>query len=319
MILVKSDIAKTVENLPAAVGRVGVYHVYNDNAADNVAGVPHKQVDDAIKFPLTAASSAQDFASVDFAGQMLPEKFPVIAGPCSAENEEQVFETARFLKGLSISFFRAGCYKPRTNAYSFQGLGKSGLKLCRNACDTYDMKFVTEVKDLSNLDAVMDYADVVQVGSKCMYDVGVLKALGQQKKTVLLKRHFGATLKEFAQAADFIMCEGNENVVFCERGIRSFEPDTRFTLDSCGIEWLKEKTRLPVIGDPSHAMGYAYGVAGLSLSMIAQNVSGLIIEVHPTPATAKSDISQQLNYEEFASLHPKILALRAFMTDLLND
>ena len=200
-----------------------------------------------------------------------------------------------------------------------QGLGLDGLKLCRQACDELDMKFVSEVKDLSNLDPVQDYADIIQVGSKCMYDVGVLRNLGQQNKPILLKRHFGSTLKEFAQAADFIMCEGNEAVVLCERGVRGFETSTRFSLDSCGIEWLKEKTNLPIIGDPSHAMGYAYGVPGLSLAMIAQQVSGLIIEVHPSPKDAKSDADQQLDYQEFKSLLGKILELSIFIKRLTND
>ena len=149
-----------------------------------------------------------------------------------------------------------------------------------------------------------------------MYDPGVLSALGNSQKSILLKRHFGATLTEFAQAADFIMCQGNNNVTLCERGIRTFEPETRFSLDSCGIEWLKEKTRLPIIGDPSHAMGHAYGVEGLSLSMVAQGVNGLIIEVHPDPKNAKSDANQQLTLPYFVEVAQKIKSLHTFMKAL---
>lgn len=302
-----------------SLAKVGKYYVFSDSHEKSLSGLNARKIPDNVKFPLSYKSDIDVARNKDTVNKIFKQDFTTIAGPCSAESEGQVFETAKFLKQMGINNFRAGCFKPRTNAYSFQGLGKDGLKLCRLACDHYEMNFVSEVKDLSNLDDVIEFADVVQVGSKCMYDVGVLKELGQNNKPILLKRHFGATLREFVQACDFILCEGNEQIILCERGIRTFENDTRFSLDSSGIEWLKQNSWLPIIGDPSHAMGLSYGVSGLSLSMIAQGIEGLIIEVHPEPKIAKSDASQQLNFHEFGNLYPKIIKLRLFMKELLGE
>ena len=289
------------------VGVVGKWSIFNDDDESLLSEVTYKKVPDDVKYPLSYKSKDENKGWLS--------SFEVIAGPCSAEDETQVFETAKFLSSLGVKYFRAGCFKPRTNSYSFQGMGEDGLKLCRQVCDDLNMKFVSEVKDVTNVELVAEYADVVQVGSKCMYDVGVLTILGKSSKDILLKRHFGATLKEFVQAADFIMCQGNESVMLCERGIRTFESGTRFTLDSCGIEWLKKNTNLKIIGDPSHAMGLSYGVPSLGYSMIAQKVDGLIIEVHPTPPLAKSDASQQLTYKEFEEFYSKSIKLHEFVKD----
>lgn len=294
---------------------VGVYYVLKDDEEKNIPnGIKYKKVPDNIKFPIGYKSETKN--RVDFCGVDLRNEFLLIAGPCSAENEEQVQQSIDYVVSQGLTFFRAGCYKPRTNPYSFQGLERDGLRLCRSGCDENGLKFISEVKDLSNLDDVMEYADVIQVGSKAMYDVGVLREIGKTNKPVLLKRHFGSTLIEFAQHADFIASHGNTNIALCERGIRTFETSTRFSLDSSGIEWLKEYVDWPIIGDPSHAMGYAYGVEGLSLSMIAQKVNGLLIEVHPNPSVAKSDASQQLTFDEFTNLKDKIVKLSGFMHEL---
>jgi 3-deoxy-7-phosphoheptulonate synthase len=302
------------ENFP----KVGIYYVLPDTIENKlVSTLKYKKVPDDIKFPACWKTDKGQIKNVDFAGTDLINEFTVIAGPCSAETENQIQQSVQYVKSQGLKFFRAGCYKPRTNAYSFQGLGEAGLKLCKASCKEAGLKFVSEVKDLSNLENVYEYADVVQVGSKCMYDVGVLKALGKTQKPILLKRHFGATLKEFAQAADFIVAEGNNNVVLCERGVRTFETSTRFSLDSCGIEWMKRHIDLPIIGDPSHAMGYDYGVEGLSLGMIAQGVNGLIIEVHPDPEQAKSDASQQLDFNHFSKSLSKIKRTAEFFNGII--
>ena len=185
---------------------------------------------------------------------------------------------------------------------SFQGLGLEGLKLLAKMRDEFGFSVVTEARDATHIDEIIEHADVIQIGAKAMYDQGILRACAKTQKTVLIKRGFGTTLQEFVQAAEFVLSGGNENVVLCERGIRTFETGTRFTLDLCGVEWLKYYTNLPVILDPSHAMGYAYGVAGLSRACVALGVDGLLIEVHPDPSIAKSDASQQLNHEAFKSL-----------------
>jgi 3-deoxy-7-phosphoheptulonate synthase len=181
-------------------------------------------------------------------------------------------------------------------------MGLDGLKLLAKMREEFGFSVVTEARDATHIDEIIEHADVIQVGAKAMYDQGILRACAKTQKTVLIKRGFGTTLQEFVQAAEFVLSGGNENVVLCERGIRTFETGTRFTLDLCGVEWLKHYTNLPVVLDPSHAMGYAYGVAGLTRACVALGVDGLLIEVHPNPAVAKSDASQQLNHEAFETL-----------------
>jgi 3-deoxy-7-phosphoheptulonate synthase len=226
----------------------------------------------------------------------------VISGPCSVESEEQIRQSAELLKANNLTSLRGGCYKPRTSPYSFQGLGLEGLKLLAKMREEYGFTVVTEARDATHIDEIIEHADVIQVGAKAMYDQGILRACAKTQKTVLIKRGFGTTLQEFVQAAEFVLSGGNENVLLCERGIRTFETGTRFTLDLCGVEWLKHHTNLPVVLDPSHAMGYAYGVAGLTRACVALGVDGLLIEVHPNPKVAKSDASQQLDHPQFETL-----------------
>ena len=232
----------------------------------------------------------------------------MIAGPCSVESKNQIVQSSELLNELNITTMRGGCYKPRTSPYSFQGLGLEGLKLLVEQKEQHGFAIVTEVKDATHVNEVIEHADVVQVGAKAMYDQGILKACGKTNKPILIKRGFGSTLQEFVQAAEFVLSGGNENVVLCERGIRTFETKTRFTLDLCGVAFLKEYTNLPVILDPSHAMGYRYGIADLSRACVAMGVDGLLIEVHPDPSVAKSDAAQQLTHDQFkelwASLEP---------------
>ncbi|MEK6476679.1 3-deoxy-7-phosphoheptulonate synthase [Catalinimonas sp. 4WD22] len=227
----------------------------------------------------------------------------LITGPCSIESKEQITQSAHLLKELNITTLRAGCFKPRTSPYSFQGLGMEGLRMLAEVREEYGLNIITEVRDATHVDAVIEYADIVQVGSKAMYDQGILRTCGKANKPILLKRHFGATLQEFVQAAEFILSGGNEQVMLCERGIRTFETKTRFSLDLCGVAYLKEYTNLPVVLDPSHAMGIAYGIPDLTRACVAMGVDGLLIETHPTPKTAKSDAAQQLNHDEFRAMY----------------
>ncbi|MBI1227662.1 MAG: 3-deoxy-7-phosphoheptulonate synthase [Bacteroidetes bacterium] len=226
----------------------------------------------------------------------------VIAGPCSIESWEQIDATARLLKSLNISTLRAGCYKPRTSPYTFQGLGLEGLKMLAEVRRQYGLNIITEVKDSSHIEEVIEYTDIVQIGAKAMYDQSILRRCGEIRKPILLKRGFGTTLQEFVQAAEFILSGGNSEVILCERGIRTFETKTRFTFDLCGAAWLKQHTNCPVILDPSHAMGYAYGVPDLAKASVAFGCDGLLIETHPNPKLAKSDAAQQLDFEVFTKL-----------------
>jgi 3-deoxy-7-phosphoheptulonate synthase len=231
----------------------------------------------------------------------------VMTGPCSVESEEQIEQAAQLCVKLGVKVLRAGAYKPRTSPYSFQGMGLDGLKLLAKMRDKYGLKIITEIRDSTHVNEVIEYTDIVQIGAKSMYDHGILRACAKTNKPAMIKRGFGTTLQEFVQAAEFILSGGNENVILCERGIRTFETKTRFTLDLCGVSWLKEHTNLPIILDPSHAIGYAYGVPDLSRACVAMGIDGLIIETHPNPAVAKSDASQQLNFEEFTKLYNSIV------------
>ena len=230
----------------------------------------------------------------------------MIAGPCAVESRKQIELSCQMLKRLGVRVLRAGSYKPRTSPYTFRGLGEDGLKLLAEMREKYGLLVATEMRDATHADKVIEYADIVQVGAKAMYDHGLLTAAGQCGKPVILKRGFSSTLQELVHAADFVMSCGNENVILCERGIRSFETQTRFTLDLCGVAWLKEHCNLPVILDPSHAMGYAYGVADLARACTAMGVDGLLIETHPTPCQAKSDAAQQLSHAQFEEMYKSL-------------
>ena len=230
----------------------------------------------------------------------------LIGGPCSVESEEQLRGSAELLVSMGLTTLRGGAYKPRTSPYSFQGMGLEGLQLLAKMRQDYGLNVITEARDATHIDEIIEHTDIIQVGAKAMYDQGILRACAKIKKPVLIKRGFGTTLQEFVQAAEFVLSGGNENVVLCERGIRTFETGTRFTLDLCGVAWLQEHSNLPIVLDPSHAMGYAYGVNPLARACVAMGIDGLLIEAHPNPKVAKSDASQQLNYDEFRKLHADI-------------
>ncbi len=229
----------------------------------------------------------------------------LMAGPCAVESEEQVMRTAEFLRSkFDIKVFRAGAFKPRTSPYSFQGLADEGLRLLEKVRENFGMKIITEVKDTTHLDAVADVADIIQIGTKAMYNFSLLAFCGQLEKPIVLKRGFMTTIKEFLQAADFIMSNGNSKVILCERGIRSFEPQTRFCLDVCAAALVKELSHLPIVLDPSHAMGIAAQVPLVAQSAAALGIDGLLIETHPDPANAKSDKEQALSFEQFSQMVP---------------
>ena len=235
----------------------------------------------------------------------------LIGGPCSVESEEQIESAAQLLKSLGLNTLRGGAYKPRTSPYSFQGMGLDGLKLLAKMRERHGLTVITEARDATHIDEIIEHTDIIQVGAKAMYDQGILRACAKINKPVLIKRGFGTTLQELVQAAEFVLSGGNQDVMVCERGIRTFETGTRFTLDLCGVAWLKEHTNLPVILDPSHAMGYAYGVAPLAKACVAMGIDGLLIETHPNPKVAKSDASQQLTYEAFEQLYHELKPVAA--------
>lgn len=235
----------------------------------------------------------------------------LIGGPCSVESEAQIRESAELISSMGLSTLRGGCYKPRTSPYSYQGMGLEGLKLLVKMKEEFGLNIITEARDATHIDEIIEHADVIQVGAKAMYDQGILRACAKTQKPVLIKRGFGTTLKEFVQAAEFVLSGGNNNVILCERGLRTFETSTRFTLDLCGVAWLQEYVNLPIILDPSHAMGYAYGVPVLSKACVAMGIDGLLIEAHPNPKVAKSDASQQLDHATFKKLFEELKPVAA--------
>jgi len=234
------------------------------------------------------------------------DRFAVIAGPCSVENHEQMLETARGVKAAGAGALRGGAFKPRTSPYAFQGMGEEGLKILRDVGDKHEMPVVTEVMDPRQVDLVCKYADMLQIGARNMQNFSLLRAASRSGKPILLKRGAGATIEEWLMAAEYILAEGNPNVVLCERGIRTFERATRHTLDLNAVVMVRERTHLPVIVDPSHAAGLRSLVVPLSLGSLAAGASGLIVEVHPDPASAMSDGAQSLDLPMFADLAARV-------------
>jgi 3-deoxy-7-phosphoheptulonate synthase len=231
----------------------------------------------------------------------------IIAGPCSVESEEQLSKTAIAVKELGAHILRGGAYKPRTSPYSFQGLQDEGLKLLSWIRDEIDIPVVTEVMDPRKLALVCEHADILQIGSRNMHNTPLLNEVGKVRKPVLLKRGMSATIEEFLYAAEYIIKQGNDQVILCERGIRTFEPSTRFTLDIGAIPVLKRLSHLPVIVDPSHGTGHWWMVPGLAKAAIAAGADGLIIEVHCDPQNALCDGRQSLHPDTFKDLMDELL------------
>ena len=230
------------------------------------------------------------------------DNFALIAGPCTVESRDQVLSTADVVHAAGATMFRGGAYKPRTSPYAFQGLGQEGLRLLAEAKERTGLPVVTEVMDTRQVELVAEHADVLQIGARNMQNFALLAEVGRVQRPVLLKRGLSATIKELLMAAEYILAEGNRDVVLCERGIRTFETATRNTLDVAAIPVLKAETHLPVIVDPSHAGGRASLVAPLAFAAVAAGADGLIVEVHPCPEEALSDGDQSLTPEAFAAL-----------------
>jgi 3-deoxy-7-phosphoheptulonate synthase len=226
--------------------------------------------------------------------------FAMIAGPCTVESRDQMMQTARVVRDAGATLLRGGAYKPRTSPYAFQGLGQEGLRLLAEAKAETGLPIVTELMDISDLDAVLEVADVIQIGARNMQNYPLLAEIGRAGRPVLLKRGLSATLDELLMAAEYILKEGNPNVMLCERGIRTFETAYRFTLDLMAVPVLKELSHLPVIVDPSHAAGRRELVTPLSLAAAAVGADGIIVEVHPNPDEAICDGPQALRTEDFA-------------------
>lgn len=233
----------------------------------------------------------------------------LMAGPCAVESEEQIHDAARRMAAMGVRVLRGGAFKPRTSPYAFQGLGIDGYRLLREAADAHGMKVVSEVLSESHIEAAVEFVDLIQVGSRNMHNFALLKELARCGRPVLLKRGMSATCDELLSAAEYLVSGGNDQVILCERGIRTFETATRNTLDISAVPVLKRKSHLPVVIDPSHAAGRADIVAELAYAAVAVGADGLLIESHPKPATAKSDADQALRPDELATALPTMAAV----------
>ncbi len=230
------------------------------------------------------------------------DEFMLIAGPCSVESREQIIETAKAVKKAGAQYLRGGAFKPRTSPYAFQGMEEEGLKLLKEAAEITGLKIVTEVITPTDVLLVNKYADILQVGARNMTNYVLLKDLGKIDKPVMLKRGMSATVQDLLMSAEYIASEGNQNIILCERGIRTFETATRNTLDLSAVPLLKEKTHLPVIVDPTHGTGIRSLVGPMAKASIASGADGLMIEVHPQPEKAFSDGAQSLLPDDFSAL-----------------
>jgi len=296
-------------------GRTAIGITGNNNAVDlgileSMPGViecipvtkPYKLVSRDVKLEDTIVHIPTPSGDVLVGGPHLA----MIAGPCAVESLEQCMTVAAQLKPIGVHLFRGGAYKPRTSPYSFQGLGEDGLKILAKVREKFGFGIVTEAIDNESLDLVDEYADVIQIGARNMQNFSLLKRAGRAKKPVLLKRGMSATLDEFLMAAEYIMSEGNYNVMLCERGVRTFSDFSRNTLDLAVVPAVKKRSHLPILVDPSHGTGKRHKVLPLSLAAVAVGADGLLVEVHHQPDKALSDGIQSLIPAEYDSLYTQV-------------
>ena len=284
------------------VGVIGDKKAIANLELQMMAGVD-KTVRITEKYKLVSRDFHPEDTIVDAGGVKIGgNEIVVMAGPCAVESVEQLREAASAVKACGAKFLRGGAFKPRTSPYDFQGLGEEGLKLLRTVADEFDLRVVTEIVDKDDIELFCKYADILQVGARNMQNFQMLKALGKCSKPVLLKRGLSATISEWLNAAEYIMSGGNEQVIFCERGIRTYETFTRNTLDLSAVAAVKELSHLPIVVDPSHGTGRWKMVAPMARAAIAAGADGLIIEVHPHPEKALSDGDQSLTPAAFREL-----------------
>jgi len=291
----------SLESMPGVIECIPVSKPYKLVSRDV------KEDDTVIRIPIPGGS-------VSVGGPALV----LIAGPCAVETHAQTLAIAERVAGIGVRLFRGGAYKPRTSPYSFQGLGEPGLQILREVRDRFGMGIVTEAVDNETCDLVEKYADVIQIGARNMQNFSLLKRAGRAKKPVLLKRGMSATLDEFLMAAEYVMAEGNYNVILCERGVRTFSDFTRNTLDLAIIPAVKRRSHLPILVDPSHGTGRRHKVLPLSRAAVAAGADGLLVEVHHEPDRALSDGMQSILPDEFAQLADEIRQIAAVLRRTVN-
>jgi 3-deoxy-7-phosphoheptulonate synthase len=300
------DVHRSTGVQHTVLGAIGVHPEFDHRQIELLPGVAEVlRVTESFKLASRAfkrEGSVFDIGGVKIGG---PEVV-VIAGPCSVESEDQIFKIAKYVKDSGAKILRGGAFKPRTSPYSFQGLGENGLKLMRAAADKYQLKVITEVMDKSHIDLVEKYADILQVGARNMQNYMFLKDLGKASKPVMLKRGIAATIEEWLMSAEYILSGGNQQVILCERGIRTFETSTRNTMDISAIPVVKKKSHLPIIADPSHGIGIRDKVIPMARAAIAAGADGIMVEVHHDPDHALSDGAQSLYPDQFAQMMKEV-------------
>jgi len=288
------------------LGAIGVHPEFDHRQIELLDGVAEVM---RVTEPFKLASRAfkREGSVFDIGGVKIGDsEVIVLAGPCSVETEEQIFTIAKYVKESGAKILRGGAFKPRTSPYSFQGLGEDGLKLLRAAADEYKLKVITEVMDKSQIDLVEKYADILQIGARNMQNYMFLKDLGKSSKPIMLKRGPAATIEEWLMSAEYILAGGNEKVILCERGIRTFETATRNTMDISAIPVIKKKSHLPIIADPSHGVGIRDKVIAMARASVAAGADGIMVEVHHDPAHALSDGAQSLLPDQFAQMMKEV-------------
>jgi len=300
------DVHRSTGVQHTVLGAIGVHPEFDHRQIELLDGVaevvrvtePFKLASHAFK----REGSVFDIGGVKIGG---PEVI-VMAGPCSVETEEQIFKIAKYVKDSGAKILRGGAFKPRTSPYTFQGLGEDGLKLLRSAADEYKLKVITEVMDKSQIDLVEKYADILQIGARNMQNYMFLKDLGKSSKPIMLKRGLAATIEEWLMSAEYILAGGNERVILCERGIRTFETATRNTMDISAIPVIKKKSHLPIVADPSHGVGIRDKVIPMARASVAAGADGIMVEVHHDPDHALSDGAQSLYPDQFTQMMKEV-------------
>jgi 3-deoxy-7-phosphoheptulonate synthase len=300
------DVHRSTGVQHTVLGAIGVHPEFDHRQIELLDGVA-EVVRVTEPFKLASRAFKREGSVFDIGGVKIggPEVI-VMAGPCSVETEEQVFKIAKYVKDSGAKILRGGAFKPRTSPYSFQGLGEDGLKLLRSAADEYKLKVITEVMDKSQIDLVEKYADILQIGARNMQNYMFLKDLGKASKPIMLKRGLAATIEEWLMSAEYILSGGNEKVILCERGIRTFETATRNTMDISAIPVIKKRSHLPIVADPSHGVGIRDKVIPMARASVAAGADGIMVEVHHDPDHALSDGAQSLYPDQFAQMMKEV-------------
>lgn len=300
------DVHRSTGVRQTVLGAIGVKPDFDHRQIELLPGVA-EVIRITEPYKLASRSFKREGTVVDIGGVKIGgREVVVMAGPCSVESEDQIFTIAERVAAAGAKILRGGAFKPRTSPYSFQGLGEEGLALLRKAADATNLKVITEVMDRSQITLVEKYTDILQVGARNMQNYAFLKELGKASKPVMLKRGLAATIEEWLMSAEYILSGGNQHVILCERGIRTFETATRNTMDIGAIPVIKKKSHLPIIADPSHGIGIRDKVTPMARAAVAAGADGIMIEVHHDPDHAKSDGAQSLYPDQFQQLMKEV-------------